>query len=656
MDERADALAPGAVFHGRYRIVRPIKTGGMGEVYEVVDLRTNTPRALKVMLAATLESPEQRARFEQEAQVTGAIDSEHIVRISDAGVDADRPFLVMELLRGEELQALLDRSKVLPPGEVILYLTQVARALEKTHAQTIIHRDLKPENLFVARRDDGSPCVKILDFGIAKVATAAAAKKTRSVGTPLFMAPEQVLGEGSIQPSADLYALAHVAYCLLAGEPYWTEDAEAHDSIVPMLKRVLGGALEAPSARAMRRKRVTLPAGFDAWFARAAAVDPAARFPSATQQIEALRAALLSSSGPVSGALDRAPFTGAPTSREDFARSNMPATRPATSVMTPQASAYAQSIDTTVRNPATQRSAGTFAGATSDRGAPTERSASGFGPTVALGPASGFGAPASQTYGAVPASTGDVAAHRGQALAPGAPAQRSRTPLVVVGVVGVLVAAGAAVAITIAVTASKTTATASASVSKPPSSVSAAPTPGPSLTSVSVTPPSPSGFPPNFAITCPPGSTCGDVKVANFSAAPVEDLLAQASVFARSLDPSSKLAQFSIAKVWPTATVDLAKDEAVTALFTLSRGTMTSVSSVRNLLIATPLANSIGDAAASEPCSYKTALGVALTNAGGADLMQASYVGVGMKPTWMFSLPKGVVSVDAATCALAPMY
>ena len=291
-------LSPGDVFHGRYRIVRAIKSGGMGTVYEVVDDNTASPRALKVMLPSALADADQRARFAREAKVTGNIESDHLVKVSDAGIDetSASPFLVMDLLRGEELGDVQKRRGPLPPAEVVDYLSQTSLALDKTHAAGIVHRDLKPENLFVTRRDDGSPCVKILDFGIAKVVKESQATKTNALGTPLYMAPEQVRALGDIGPRADLYALAHVAYALLTGEAYLKEDAEADDALFAMMMKIVAGAKDPPTARALRRKGVRLPPGFDAWFFRATAVSPDARFDRATTQTSAL-AHLLSQSG-----------------------------------------------------------------------------------------------------------------------------------------------------------------------------------------------------------------------------------------------------------------------------------------------------------------------------------------------------------------------
>ncbi len=303
-------LVPGALFHGRYRVVRSLKAGGMGAVYEVFDERVDGRRALKVMLPSILEQPEFRERFVREARFAGSIDSDHIVRVSDAAVDeaTGTPFLVMELLEGEELGRLAARGRALPHGEVVGYLFQAALGLDKAHAKGIVHRDLKPENLFVTRRDDGSPCVKILDFGIAKaVAQDGDAKATLAVGTPKYMAPEQIRGDGSLGPRADVYALAHVAYTLLAGEAYWSEEAKA--SLFLLMGKIVAGAQEPPVARALRRGGVVLPPAFDAWFFKATAVDPAQRFDRATVCIAAL--------GDVLGA--RGPLLSAPSSEPSVA-------------------------------------------------------------------------------------------------------------------------------------------------------------------------------------------------------------------------------------------------------------------------------------------------------------------------------------------------
>jgi serine/threonine-protein kinase len=156
----------------------------------------------------------------------------------------------------------------------------------------IVHRDLKPDNLFVTYRDDNSPCVKIFDFGIAKVVAEGTAKVTRALGTPIYMSPEQIRGQASIGPRSDLLALAHIAYTLLVGEAYWYEALKGADSLFPLLTQIVAGVFEAPTVRARRRRGVALPPAFDAWMAKAIAVRQENRFDRATTQVAALAAAL----------------------------------------------------------------------------------------------------------------------------------------------------------------------------------------------------------------------------------------------------------------------------------------------------------------------------------------------------------------------------
>jgi serine/threonine-protein kinase len=296
-------LHKGTFFRKRYQVVRCLNAGSMGAVYEVIDTVTDTHRALKVMLPSLVEDADLRTRFEREAKVTGGIQSDHIVRVSDAGVDEDTgtPFLVMDLLEGSELGRLVAKRGALPASEVVLLLSQTALALEKTHAKGIIHRDLKPENMFVTQRDDGSPCVKILDFGIAKVVVESnqSARQTKSMGTPLYMAPEQIRGDAVISTAADVHALGQIAYTLLVGEPYWAEEADQTTALYGLLTQVMAGPGEPASKRAWRRCGVALPAGFDSWFQIAVAQEAVARFASASAAVGELRAVL--GEDPVSG-------------------------------------------------------------------------------------------------------------------------------------------------------------------------------------------------------------------------------------------------------------------------------------------------------------------------------------------------------------------
>ena len=287
-------LETGSIFHGRYQVLRHLKSGGMGRVYEVLHLETQRRRALKTMLPGIMADLALRERFRREATVGANIGSEHIIDVFDAGVDdaTGLPFLVMDLLKGETLQAQLERRGRFGPVEVVAILYQVALALDRTHAAGVVHRDLKPENLFVTQRDDGTLRMIVLDFGIAKVVESASfAKTTQSLGTPLYMSPEQIRGESNVQPAADLYSLCHIAYALLVGEPFWTAESQSAGTVYGLLMRITQGAPEPPSSRAAH-SGVSLPPEFDAWFARGTAASPSSRFDSAGEQVEKLAKAI----------------------------------------------------------------------------------------------------------------------------------------------------------------------------------------------------------------------------------------------------------------------------------------------------------------------------------------------------------------------------
>jgi serine/threonine-protein kinase len=289
----ARMLQPDAVFGERYRVVRCIRTGGMGAVYEAAHLETGRRVALKVMLPSLVTEPTLRARFKLEATVVASVESEHIVDVLDAGIEpaTGAPFLVMELLRGDDVSTLLKREGPFSPDDVVTLLWQASLALDKTHAAGIVHRDLKPDNLFLTRRDDGSPRLKILDFGIAKVMaqSPAGGQQTATVGTPLYMAPEQINGD-AIEPTCDLYALGHIAFAMLVGRSYWFDEWQG-GPVYPLLLKVLKGATESASARASRHGR-SLPPAFDAWFAKATATSSSERFQSASALVQGLAQAL----------------------------------------------------------------------------------------------------------------------------------------------------------------------------------------------------------------------------------------------------------------------------------------------------------------------------------------------------------------------------
>ena len=276
-------FAGGQVFARRYQVVRLIKAGGMGAVYEATHLSTKRRVALKVMRPEIVSDAAERARFVQEAQVATLIESAHVVDVLDAGVDDETgvPFLVMEFLVGEELGDHVQRRGRLEPREVVHWLGQAARALDKAHARGVIHRDLKPENLFIATRDE-TTSLKILDFGIAKVLQAVASSSTRGSGTPLYMAPEQTRRSSQIGPTTDVWALGLIAYRLLVGRNYWLAE-DVHQ----LIGEVLIEPLEPPTQRALQ-VGVPLQASFDGWFFACVNRDPSARYRSAGDAASAL--------------------------------------------------------------------------------------------------------------------------------------------------------------------------------------------------------------------------------------------------------------------------------------------------------------------------------------------------------------------------------
>lgn len=288
-------LSEGQLFASRYRIERCIAMGGMGAVYEVTHLETERRRALKVMLPHLVQSHDLRERFRREAKVAAQIQSAYIVDVFDAGIDdaTQMPFLVMELLHGEELGKRLARMGRFSFQETVGYLWQTALALDKTHRAHIVHRDLKPENLFLHTQDDAPARIKILDFGIAKLVADGGthANATRSVGTPLYMAPEQFRSGSTVSPATDIYSLGMMAFTLLVGISYWHDEQRADQNVFAFAGLVMNGPVEAPSARALKRG-VKLPAAFDIWFGQAASREPAQRFLSATAAIRGLASAL----------------------------------------------------------------------------------------------------------------------------------------------------------------------------------------------------------------------------------------------------------------------------------------------------------------------------------------------------------------------------
>jgi len=273
----------------------------MGIVYEVEHEHTGERLALKLLIAQSHASGDTVDRFKREARASARIRSEHVVRVTDAGVASDvdeAPFIVMELLEGRNLEQETD-GEPQPPHMVVMWLRQVAIALDKAHRLGIVHRDLKPENVFLTQREDGSALVKILDFGIVKMLAerGVTTQGGQLLGTPMYMAPEQINREGSgITGATDRYALGLIAHKLLSGRHY-----REGETLVQVVADVMRGRVSKPSSRGS-----TMGPGFDRWFKRACHPDPNARFPTAGDQIEELASALGLPKQPVESSKDLA--------------------------------------------------------------------------------------------------------------------------------------------------------------------------------------------------------------------------------------------------------------------------------------------------------------------------------------------------------------
>jgi len=323
-------LQGNTVVRGKYRITRLIGDGGMGAVYEAEHLLLRVPVALKFLHAELAERPGLAERFLREARVSASIQSPHVTRVTDVDTtDAGTPFLVMELLRGESLQDLLDRQRRLPRATAIDYTLQILSGLEAAHALDVVHRDLKPDNVFIVQ-SQGGPLVKLIDFGIAKLRNseefkAALTRAGAMMGTPEYMAPEQLYSAEQVDARADLFSVGVMLYEMLSGErPAAGDDASAIVSqfvlgtVIPLTQRVpdVPDALAKLIERALKPQREDR---FDSAFAMRVALAPLATTLSHAGQLAATPAPL-----PIEGTHASASFEEDPTTRRTSVADTLP--------------------------------------------------------------------------------------------------------------------------------------------------------------------------------------------------------------------------------------------------------------------------------------------------------------------------------------------
>ncbi len=210
----------GSVVADTYRLVRHIGSGGMSDVYAAEHVRLGKALAVKLLRPDNSMTRRAAERLRREARAIAGVSSEYIVGIHDCGeTDDGTPFLVMELLEGEDLRSLLGREGVLPVARAANLLLDACYGLAAAHERGVVHRDLKPENLFVARHASGEDWCKVLDFGVAKMEASQSTAPGAIVGTIRYMAPEQLADSSAVSPATDVYALGAIAYECLSGQP-----------------------------------------------------------------------------------------------------------------------------------------------------------------------------------------------------------------------------------------------------------------------------------------------------------------------------------------------------------------------------------------------------------------------------------------------------
>lgn len=277
----------GLLIDERFELEREIARGGMGTVWRAFHVRLDIPCAVKFIHHDAEEDSEMHERFRREARAAAKLKNSHVVQVLDYGVWEGLAYIAMELLDGEDLGERLEREGALLPDEVLTISSGIAAALDEAHACGIIHRDLKPENVFLARVGRGE-VPKVVDFGIAKaigVPGLTAKHNTKSgtvIGSPHYMSPEQADGTHPVDHRSDLWSYAVIMYeCVVGLQPF--RGAALGNLFVSIITRPLPIPTE---------ENHDAPAGFDAWWDKAASREPAGRFDSALQMHKALSAVI----------------------------------------------------------------------------------------------------------------------------------------------------------------------------------------------------------------------------------------------------------------------------------------------------------------------------------------------------------------------------
>jgi eukaryotic-like serine/threonine-protein kinase len=290
-------LTPGMLVGGDFRILRALSAGGMGAVYVAEQLSTGKQRALKVMHPQLVADEDLRMRFAREARVGSLIESEHVVEVIGAGVDeaGGNPWIAMELLQGADLARYIERRGRLEPQLAREVLRQLCHAMAAAHDAGVVHRDIKPENVFVARSKSANAptSIKVLDFGIAKVAAAAKTTATANMGSPVWMAPEQTDPKAPIGPATDVWAIGLMTFWLLTGRVFWMTGNDPSASLHALMREMLFAPIPKASERAAELGVDDRWSDrFDPWFACCVSRDPALRFEDVRELFDGFELAL----------------------------------------------------------------------------------------------------------------------------------------------------------------------------------------------------------------------------------------------------------------------------------------------------------------------------------------------------------------------------
>jgi serine/threonine-protein kinase len=291
----------GTVIAERYRLLRPLAQGGMGTVWLAHDEQLDRSVAMKFMSPAITNDAVLRSRFQREAKAAARVRTPHVVQVFESSVEGNTPYIVMELLGGIDLHARLKREGRIDLAEAAIIVAQIARGLRAAHDAGVIHRDLKPQNVFLAVQD-GELCVKLLDFGVAKIADSAEGTKAGDMlGSPHYMSPEQARGQPNVDHRTDLWSLGVIAFRMVTGDLAFPGE-NTGDVLVKICTEPL------PLASTLAP---FLPSALDHFFMRALDRDPMRRFQNATEMAQAFLDATGSVVPAPRGSIPSLPYPGA---------------------------------------------------------------------------------------------------------------------------------------------------------------------------------------------------------------------------------------------------------------------------------------------------------------------------------------------------------